>query len=74
MASPGPTEFFTDTLAAVSYDEDPQKALLGLDEWEIPESIYREDGSCMSIWELARANGNYISFFLGPLDRTDLCS
>lgn len=69
MASPGPTQFFTDALAAVPYDEDPQKALLGLDEWEIPESINRKDGSCMSIWELARANGNYLSFFfrtIGP--------
>lgn len=63
MASPRPTQFFTEAFAGVSYDEDPQKALQGLDEWEIPESIYRKDGSCMSIWELARVNGNYISSF-----------
>ncbi|KAJ5440948.1 Ribonuclease P Rpp40 [Penicillium cf. griseofulvum] len=52
-----PTQFFLDALAEVTYDEDPSKALLGLDEWKVPESIFHEDGSCMSLWELARANG-----------------
>lgn len=61
------TQFFTDALADVPYDEDPHKALLGLDEWEVPESFYHEDGSCISIWELAHANGNCI-LFLGPWD------
>jgi hypothetical protein len=53
--------FYLDALAEVDYDEDPNKALLGLDEWEVPNSIYREDGSIMSLWELAAHNGNYIS-------------
>ncbi|KAJ5972197.1 uncharacterized protein N7479_002115 [Penicillium vulpinum] len=52
-----PTQFFLDALAEVPYDEDSSKALLGLDEWKIPESIYYEDGSCMSLCELARFNG-----------------
>ncbi|KGO37952.1 hypothetical protein PEX1_055440 [Penicillium expansum] len=57
MEATEPTQFFTDALADVPYDEDPHKALLRLDEWELPESIFRKDGSCLSIWELARANG-----------------
>lgn len=63
MEATEPTQFFTDALADVPYDEDPHKALLRLDEWELPESIFRKDGSCLSIWELARANGNYIFLF-----------
>ncbi|KOS46545.1 hypothetical protein ACN38_g2498 [Penicillium nordicum] len=71
MASPGPTQFFTEAFAGVSYDEDPQKALQGLDEWEIPESIYRKDGSCMSIWELARVNGYHFEGDLNEASGSD---
>ncbi|KAJ9487389.1 hypothetical protein VN97_g5926 [Penicillium thymicola] len=71
MASPVPTQFFTEALAGVSYDEDPQKALQGLDEWEIPESVYRKDGSCMSIWELARVNGYHFEGDLNEAPGSD---
>lgn len=58
-----PTQFFTDAFVDVPRDEEPKMAMPGLDEWKVPETISRADGSCMSIWELARANGNYIPWF-----------
>ncbi|CAG8906669.1 unnamed protein product [Penicillium egyptiacum] len=57
LCDKAPHKANTDALADAAYDEDPQPALLGLDKWKVPESIFRADGSCMSIWELARANG-----------------
>ena len=52
-----PNEATTDAPADAPYDEHPQQAILGLDEWKVLANIFRADGSCMTLWELARANG-----------------
>lgn len=66
-----PTQSFFDAFVDVPCDQDSQKPnsspvgvpsnegrILGLEEWKIPETGFPND-----LWELARANGTYISLF-----------
>ena len=69
-----PTQFSLDEFVDLPCDQDSQMLssssfgmpsnedhILGLDEWKIPEKLFPKDGSSISLWELARANGKYIS-------------